>query len=365
LILPEIQVWYKEFVDRNGPQPAQDFPGADDWVEAHDDGLMELFEPFTATLSASWLAVASTDAKLWIEGEDEKLANSFAKEIWKQLTWDHHNPKGGQRSDRQILAGVGIVADDLAQFGELAKETPPPPQPEYNLAMVNVIINKIMLYNPEDLLDNLDMATGDDEGLAVGACQRLGIGFNEGLILKAARRNGAKLEDWVKAVEVGDLLDEEVNYVDLAGANSENASVTTPQPLPPPPPPVGTIKQALQSSVAQGVVPPPPPPPPAPTVTVGAAPATNSGRGGRRPKTPEQAPAGSIPIDVLRSIKEHAGLKDEDFATMLGISRPTLANIMKGKGWCVPNEDRRKALHAMLELHSAKLSEAAAQIIPF
>ena len=82
--------------------------------------------------------------------------------------------------------------------------------------------------------------------------------------------------------------------------------------------------------------PPPPPPPPAPTVTVGAGPATNTGRGGRRVKNTDEPPLGTILPDTLRQIKEHAGLKDELLAEMLGLSRPTLANIMKGKGWCVP-----------------------------
>jgi hypothetical protein len=360
MILPEIQVWYNEFVRINGERKPQSLSQAMavDWDEAHDDGIMALLEPYADTLSASWLNQYSTDAQLWKPGEDERLAIKFSEEIWKQLTW--------QKSDRQILAGVGIVASDLAEFGKLADEPIIPPQPEYKSTMMNAIINKIMLYNPPDLADELDMASGDDDGLAVGACQRLGISVSEGLVLRQAReQHGATIKDWVTVIEAGNMLDETVTENASAtnddppfdaGPNLPDALVR--KPLPPPPPPVGVSK-------AQGVPPPPPPRPPAPTVTVGAAPPTNSGRGGgRRAKNSEQAPSGTIPIEVLRSIKEHAGLKDEDFASMLGISRPTLANIMKGKGWCTPADDRRRALYDMLKKHASELENAAAFIIP-
>lgn len=362
MILPEIQVWYKDYVRLNGHVPKGPVVDElhvdyDNWVEGHDDGLLALLEPYADTLSASWLNQYSTDAQLWKDGEDERLAIKFSEEIWKQLTW--------HKSNRQILAGVGIVASDLAEFGKLADEPITPPQPEYKSTMMNAIINKIMLYNPPDLADELDMASGDDDGLAVGACQRMGITVSEGLVLRQAReQHGATVKDWVTVIEAGNMLDETV---------TENASATNDEPpfdagpdlpkalvrtpLPPPPPPVG-------SSKPQGVPPPPPPRAPAPTVTQGPPPATNSGRGGRRAKNSEQAPSGTIPIEVLRSIKEHAGLKDEDFASMLGISRPTLANIMKGKGWCLPADDRRRALYDMLKKHASELENAAAFIIP-
>ena len=368
LILPEIQVWYKDYVAANGERP-QD---GGDWDEGHDDGVMALLEPYADVLSASWLHEQSTDARLWLPGEDERLAIKFGQEVWKQLTWNHGPiPEGtvrGSRTDRQILAGVGIVADDLAVFGTMAPEPVTPPQPEFKTSMMNAVINKIMLYNPADLADALDMASGDDAGLATGACQRLGITQAEGLVLRQARALGATVEDWVTVIEAGNMLDESEPVTENASATKDafDAGPDLPDALrrlpPPPPPPIGTVKEQLQASVG---TPPPPPPPPPPAVTTGAAPATNTGRGGKRTRTTEQPPAGTIPKELLLSIKEHAGIKDEDFANLLGISRPTLANIMKGKGWCTPAEDRRKALHDMLTKHSAKLAEAAGQIIPF
>jgi hypothetical protein len=43
---------------------------------------------------------------------------------------------------------------------------------------------------------------------------------------------------------------------------------------------------------------------------------------------------------------------------MLGLSRPTLANIMKGKGWCVPEASRRQAILSMLTTHIEELTKA-------
>jgi transcriptional regulator with XRE-family HTH domain len=67
-------------------------------------------------------------------------------------------------------------------------------------------------------------------------------------------------------------------------------------------------------------------------------------------------------VDTLRQIKEHTGLKDELLAEVLGLSRPTLANIMKGRGWCVPEPSRREAVRKMLSTHITELTSALSAI---
>lgn len=375
VILPDLKHWYNAFLTKNGAIPESPV-ARDNWVEAHSDQLLELFEPFVQTLSSDWLYTAAADAQLWENGEAERLAASFAKEVWKQLTW--------QRTDNQILAGVGIVADDLAKFGPVAADKPASPPPrEYKPTMINAIINRIMLSFPDvsTLADDLDLASDNDAGLALGAAQRLGISQADTETMRQTREAGAKIEDWQKAIEAGEMLAEDKVYVDLAGNGNgkadkfdagpelptnlvRNASATPP----PPPPPIGTLKGALVASLPplgnpQSPTPPPPPPPPA--VQTGAAPSTNSGRGGRRTKTPEAPPVGYIDKDIIRSIKEHAGFKDEDLAAILGLSRPTLANIMKGKGWYVPPDAaRRQALASTLLKHIEELTKAHNAIQP-
>lgn len=362
IMLPDIQHWYKEFVTKNGPPQAS---VEDNWHDAHDDQLLELFEAFADILSSSWLYTQTTDAKLWIEGEDERLANKFGEEIWKQLTWT--------RSDRQILAGVGIVADDLAEFGELGAEPVPPPQPEYIPTMINAIINKIILNFPDraQLAEDLDFVSDTDQALAVGAAQRLGITMDDARIMQQARSHGATVDAWQKAIEAEQMLEETKVYVDIAGKGAwENEPDNGPElpanlkrtdnalPGSVPPPPVGSLKEKLSASVG-GSVPPPPSPPPA--TQTGAAP----GKPGRK-KNSATPPDGYIDVSVLKSIKDHSGLTDEVLSEILGISRPTLGNVMKGKVFYVPpDQSRRDALYNTLGKHIDALQKAAASIIPY
>jgi predicted nucleic acid-binding Zn ribbon protein len=89
----------------------------------------------------------------------------------------------------------------------------------------------------------------------------------------------------------------------------------------------------------------------------GSAPAPT--KRGRPKGAVSDPPAGYIAIEVLRAIKDHAAITDEELAAIMGVSRPTLANILKGKGWYTPPDaSRRSALRDMLALHVAKLTEA-------
>ena len=136
------------------------------------------------------------------------------------------------------------------------------------------------------------------------------------------------------------------------------------RPLPPlpPPPALGSLKDKLAAS---NLPPPPPPPPPASSVALSPGAGTNTGaKNGRRKKTPDAPPADAISVETLRAIKEHAGFRDETLAEMLGISRPTLANIMKGKTYCQPSAERRNALLNTLMTHLTALTNAYKEIVP-
>lgn len=358
MILPQIQHWYNALCESTAGSMTED----DQWVEAHDDGVLALLEPYADTLSASWLAFTSTDIQLWKDGEDEKLAKSFAHEVWKQLSW--------KRTDRQILAGVGIVHDDLAQFGHMPELPPEPIQPEFSQMRVNSILNRIMLTMPDPatLSDDLDFVSDDDDGLAMGAAQRLGIDMDDVLVLRQARNaSGSAIDAWHNAIEGGELLDEAKTYVDLDPVVDPEPAVlnddlevapikrTALPPLPPshklpPPPPPPPL---AGNGTARPVPPPPPPPPTSGTTTEAPA------KRGRPAKSHGDAPAGAIRPEILRSIKEHSGIRDEDMADMMGISRPTLASIMKGKAWYVPpDESRREAIKNMLVMHINALTVA-------
>ena len=183
LIMPEITGFWKDYERDNGPPPEDK---GSDWYEGHDDGLLAIFEPFVRVLSASWLNFATTDARLWQPDEDVRLANSFAAEVWKQLTW--------QRSDNQILAGVGIVAEDLEVYGGQMANEIIIQQVEYTTMEVNAILNRIMLSfpDPKELADNLDLVSDNDDILAGGAAQRLGLLAEDVKVLQAIRAHSAE-----------------------------------------------------------------------------------------------------------------------------------------------------------------------------
>lgn len=233
---------------------------------------------------------------------------------------------------------------------------------------VNSIINQIMLTMPDPttLDDDLDFASDDDDALALGAANRLGISMEDVDVLREARaRSSSVVKAWQNAIEAGEFLDDSKHYADIDPPEADDASPpwdTGPE-IPtslrrtalPPLPGTATALPPLPGSA--GATKPLPPLP----VMQGTSqePPVNRGRGGRRTKTPDEPPAGYIPLEVLRSIKEHAGTKDEDMADLLGISRPTLANVMKGKGWYVPPDPtRRAAIRAMLDKHAKALMRA-------
>ena len=77
------------------------------------------------------------------------------------------------------------------------------------------VLNRIMLSfpDPKDLADNLDQVSDDDDGLALGAAQRLGITLDDAKVLRVARMKTANaMAWWQSAIELGETLDETQRY---------------------------------------------------------------------------------------------------------------------------------------------------------
>lgn len=368
LIRGDMEAMYAEYVKTNGPRPLVD--GNTDWDEGIDDQVSNMLEPHEPYLSADWLANNTIDTRLHMPGEIDRLVKSFAAEVWKQLTWN--------RTPKQILAGVGIVASDLdehagAPAGTTAEE---PTRAEYDPMAVNAVLNHIILTFPTDedqLREDLDFASGDDEGLAESGATRLGIDASQRAILKEAReRSGAALDAWVNAIMEGEMLDEDKVYADLSGVTHDaKGEPEIPHALdrsahaapPPAPPPVPPPPAAPAASAA-----PPPPPPPAPVAASAGAPppppppaapqADAKGKSRRKKGEPAEPPANAIGADVLAALKEASGMNDSDLAAIIGVSRPSFNNMVNGKQFCDPPEDRRHALKTAIYERMAKLTEA-------
>lgn len=362
MIRPVIQDVLDMYLMVNGDRPLDDQAG--DWDEGLDDQLQEAFEPYTKYLSQSWLGQYTIDCQLYKAGEVDEMSTRFAREVWNGLTFG--------RSERQICAGLGIVTEDLDAVCELPAGTtqPEPEKVETSPMAINAVLNLIILSSPspDTLAEDLDMASDTDDGLALGAAQRLGISMDDVNIMRECRaRDGKVVDNWQKAITDGTLIDEGTVYVDLDGRRPDEP---TPEPAapppaqpantsaaPPPPPPAApaaappAAPQADNASAA-----PPPPPPAAPKVeTTTEAP---KGRGGKRQKQSETPPENYIPQDILAKVKDAGGLRDEDMARVLGVSRPSFNNMVNGKAWCDPSDDRRLALKTLVYEKLTALTEA-------
>lgn len=361
LLRTDLTADVRDYITRNGERPNTQDEG-NEWDSGLDDVISARLEPYEKYLSANWLGINTVDTRAHRAPELDRLIKSFANEIWSQLTYN--------RSANQILSGVGIVSTDLDAIAHTASQPfapflQLPPATEHDPMSINRVLNKIILSFPDEasLSDDLDMASDTDDGLAIGAANRLGIDMADVAVLRAAREaSGAALDAWENAITAGELLDENKVYVDLSpvavDANGEpempaslvrNPDPATGLPTMPPPPPAKAAgaPPPPPPPVAAGTAPPPPPPPP--SVTTGAPPPpTKKGRGGKRSATPAEPPAGAIPAATLMAIKTAAGLKDDELAAMLGVARSSVNNMVNGKTPCVPSPDALARLKTML-----------------
>lgn len=351
---------FARFHQINGDRPKIPSVIQDEWDSGLDDEIYAVFEDFAHLVSQNWLGTVS-DITPHSEDDIHKLTMSFAHECWQQAVY--------QRTTNQTLSAVGIVVDDLQAF-VLAQAGLEPEKP----MSLNAIFNKIILNFVEEneLEALLDNASDTDAGLQASGAAGLGITLDEAAQLAAVRAEGGSvIEGWMHMINTGILLP-----VDDAPAPSAPVPpppqshplelpaslVRSPLAVPPPPPLSGPASGAVGTvpppppQHGGGTVPPPPPPVNAlPVTTTGAPPAA---KGGRKGKAPEGPPAGAVPAPALVAIKAASGLKDEDFAVKLGVSRPTFNNYLRGKGFCVPTPDQRAQMLSLVDTKIAELQEA-------
>jgi hypothetical protein len=305
-----------DFTSLNGER---DEDNADEWDEALSDEVGSILQPYVSALSQDWLYPHVDDSQLHKPGEIQTFAQSFAEEVWKQLTY--------KRTTAQILAGVGIADGDILKFIQSYKQ--PKPQELHNVSQLNSVLNKIMLSFPDDetLEEMLDSASDSDDALAAGGAMALGIDHEDIQVLRRERiANGdGAIEKWAFLIVAGEILP--------VAQQAENASLPQIETSPPPPP------EAPKAA------------PEAPPVPL------------RKRSQKGEPPPNAISQKALLGIKNFANIKDDELASIFGVSRPTMSNYMRGKGFCVPTPAQRATLLAFVDKHLVGLQEARDALI--
>lgn len=318
---------YQTFVSTAGARPPAGFE-ADEWDSALDDEVQAVMEAYQDQLSASWLGEKTVDTRLHIDQEMNKLAASFATEMWREAVYQRETPG-------KILSAIGIVMDAMPAYVRTFNS-----QPEVELVPdmnMNAVLNKIMLAaTSKDVRGDiaLVMDEGTDDFIIGQATGRLSIDTDDVDVLRMAALGGYTPEKMAALVAAGDILDEEAS--EPVPVNRFAAE----------PEPEEDLSDLVGGAPAAGTAPAAAPAPAAPP----AAPAAPAAAGkGRKKKDAQPEGTTIIPAEALQALRDHSGMKDDDMASLLGFSRATYNNYVKGKGTFYASEDQRGTLRTLLE----------------
>lgn len=280
---------YQELMDGSH----EDSESKDEWEESVDQQVEAKFEPYIATLSADWLGNNTIACGLHEPDGPSKLGMSFARELYRQLTW---TKTGEEKSANKMLAAAGIVSADVeAMLDQHLNSTE-----EEKQAMANeenedlqAVADKMAnhLGNDFDIIEvsgDIDLASDDDEILASGALPRLGLGAEDVNALQVARMmHGDDLADVLIGLITGD-------------AKPKKAAKK----------PAAKKAPAAKKDKA------------APVYHEGDEASEDAGA---------EAEGGGVTAEVLNTLSEFGGVKDADMATEIGVSRATYNNMRAGK----------------------------------
>lgn len=189
-VLPELQDVLDMYVIMNGDYEDMEGDEAassrEDYASGLDDKVEEALEPFEAHLSADWLAKNTIDVQLWQENAVEKLAKSVGKETFKQLSYD--------KTPAQVLSSAGIVKADVEIYFEQHLNASPKEKEKKMVEEANDlagVVAKIKAhigtgYDIMAVFGDIELACDDDEILAGGGAQRLGIDTSDCMVLQMA-----------------------------------------------------------------------------------------------------------------------------------------------------------------------------------
>lgn len=307
LVRDDLEELYEMHVLMFGERPLEGDDTQADWDSSLDDKVEELFKPYADILSNDWMAVNTIDTRLDVEGAFDKAATSFGKEVHKQLCWQAGEAVTGggkMKSPAQILASAGITTSAvLGKFADRistaeggnrtadapAPEPTPSDTPELDAVMDAVFERVGIDYDVGATREELELALDDDEVLAMGAAQRIGITDEQG----------------VNALQMFSL-NEGAQALDKLMSMLADRSLAAKDPKPKP---------------------------------ARATPAKRAS---------ELDNPGLDPL-VLSSLQTHSGISAATMAERLGVSRATYNNYVNGKTVFHPDDVQRQTIREQIE----------------
>lgn len=308
---PRLDTMLETYILMNGDR--DDTSDTAEWESGIDDLVEAEIEEYVPTLSADWLGNNTIGSGVWDKDGVDKFLASMGREVFKQLTF------ASAKTPLKILAAAGIVQKDVEARLELHNQ----PQ-EKNMAQdesnLDAVIQKIAAYVGKDydiltVYDDLDLASDDDNGLAIGAGSRLGLNETDVSVLQDERLfNGDDT-----AQKLADMLAEAVKGgkkpADKKPAAKKAEKVEKPAAK-------KKVKEVDASAEAEG----------------------------------------AVKAETLQRLKNACTFKDADIAEALGVSRATFNNWTLGKTSADLNGDQAGVLRDLIVTRANALLECLAEL---
>lgn len=278
-----------------------------DWESAVDDAVEIAIEQYVPVLSADWLGRNTIDCRLHEENGIDKFCKSLSKEVFKQLTYE--------KTPAQVMSNAGILKADveaMLQRHLTPTNTEIEQMSDQQAADLDAVIERIAEHvGPDyDILDitaQLDLASEDDDVLAMGAGKRLGLAEEDVQVLQGER--------FTYGDETGNML------ADMLAAHFSGEETKKPA-APKKGRPTATPKKTKADPEAENEV---------------------------------------LAASVLTTLRD-CGAKDGDMATLMGVSRATYNNWSNDKTPCTPDDDHKNALRDVIVAKINALHEALASV---
>lgn len=255
-----------------------------EWEAALDERVETAIGEFVPILSADWMGNHTIGSGLHLPDGVEKFVNSMGREVYKQLTFPL------EKSPIKILAAAGVVRADL----EARLETHNKPKEETMADQneeINGVIAKIAKHVEKDfdvilVYEDLDLASDEDDTLALGAAPRLGLNADDVQVLQIERLS--------RGDDTAQFILDQLNAFFLSGPAPKAEATATKKTRAPRKP-----KVEVEDADAQA-----------------------------------EAEAGAFSAESLQKLKEATTFSDVEMAQSLGVSRATFNNWRNGKSVC-------------------------------